>query len=426
MRTSMYHYSTDEDGRMTFRLQIPLGVPPKEFHPAADGQMGNVMQVYRDWKLSGDTEWLRGVWQKVKKSLDYAFNYWDYNRDGVMEGLQHNTYDIEFYGPNTMMESWYIGALRCGAAMADALGDGEACRQYTELADQGQQWTEANLFNGEYYEQHVDPEASKYSAYSVEKSMGGQREGNPKYQYGAGCLSDQVIGAWMARVNGQGHILDAAQTKATLESIFKYNFRTSLRNHNNAQRIYAYGDEAALLLCTWPRGGRPDLPFVYSDEVWTGIEYQVASHMIYEGLVDEGLAVVKAVRDRYDGRVRNPWNEIECGSHYSRAMASWSVLLALSGFEADLTRDYIGFQPVQADFRSFWSTGTGWGSYAQADQGVELRVEYGEQRVKTWKVGRNVSGVMLNGKSVTASMDGDTITLNETVTLKPGDMLQVI
>ncbi len=426
MRASMYHYSTDDAGRMTFRLQIPLGVPPKEFHPAADGQMGNVMQVYRDWKLSGDSEWLRGVWPKVKKSLEYAWNFWDYNQDGVMEGLQHNTYDIEFYGPNTMMESWYIGALRCAAAMADALGDGEACLKYTALADAGQQWTEANLFNGEYYEQHVDPEASQHSAYSVEHSLGGQREGNPKYQYGAGCLSDQVIGAWMARVNGQGHILDEAQTKATLAAIFKYNFRTSLRNHNNAQRIYAYGDEAALLLCTWPRGGRPDLPFVYSDEVWTGIEYQVASHMIYEGLVDEGVAIVKAVRNRYDGKVRNPWNEIECGNHYSRALASWSVLLALSGFEADLTRDYLGFQPVQTDFRSFWSTGTGWGSYGQADHGAELRVEYGQQRVKTWKVGRKVSGVTLNGKAIAAGVDGNVIMLDEAVTLKPGDVLQAI
>ena len=152
--------------------------------------------------------------------------------------------------------------------------------------------------------------------------------------------------------------------------MFEYNFRTLLKGHSNAQRVYALADEGGLLLCTWPRGGRPDLPFVYSDEVWTGVEYQVASHMIYEGLVDEGVAVVRAARERYDGKRRNPWNEIECGSHYSRAMSSWALVLAFAGFECDLTRDYLGFSPVQPTFRGFWSTGTGWGGYTQDDHGA--------------------------------------------------------
>src|SRR5262249_53878017 len=162
---------------------------PQDFHPAADGQMGGIMQVYRDWKYSGDTDWLRSQWPLVKRALEYAWKYWDYNQRGVMEGLQHNTYDIEFFGPNSMMESWYIGALRGAAEMAAAVGD-SAAAHYAELADQGSAWTDATLFNGEYYEQHIDPDAILHSPIDTRLSMGGQRAGNPKYQYGPGCLSD--------------------------------------------------------------------------------------------------------------------------------------------------------------------------------------------------------------------------------------------
>ncbi len=149
-----------------------------------------------------------------------------------------------------------------------------------------------------------------------------KREG-PKYQYGAGCLSDGVIGAWMAGLYGIDTPLPQKNVKSTLQAIFRNNFKTDLSQHANAQRPgYAMGHEPGLLLCSWPRGGKPTLPFVYSDEVWTGIEYQVASHLIREGYVDEGLTIVKALRSRYDGRTRNPWNEYECGNYYARAMSS--------------------------------------------------------------------------------------------------------
>jgi len=397
MRSNAFHYAEYEDGRMAFRLSLPLGAPKIEFHPAADGQMGNVMQMYRDWKISGDTEWLRGLWGRVKLALEYAWQGWDYNVDGVMEGLQHNTYDIEFYGPNSMMQTWYLGALRCAAEMAQAVGDPDA-EKYTRLYEQGCAWTDANLFNGSYYEQKIDPEAAQHSPISTHISMGGQREGDPKYQYGAGCLSDQVIGAWMARVCGLGNILNPANTRTTLEAIYRHNFRTSLDDHNNAQRIYAWGDEGGLLLCTWPRGGRPNLPFVYSDEVWTGIEYQVAGHMIYEGMIEEGLKLVETVRSRYDGAARNPWNELECGSHYARALASWGVLLALSGFTCDLTVGHLGFAPALdvRPFKCFWSTGTAWGTYTQTDDSAALDVLYGEQVLQSWRIVGNASALSLD------------------------------
>jgi non-lysosomal glucosylceramidase len=430
MRANDLQYNMFEDGRLCFRLQLPLGSEPLNFHPAADGQMGGVMQLYRDWKISGDTEWLRSLWPRAKRALEYAWLYWDYNRDGVMEGLQHNTYDIEFYGPNSMMGSWYVGALKCASEMASALGDSESAAQYAELAARGAAWMDANLYNGEYYEQHVDPSASQHSPLDTSVSIGGQREGNPKYQYGPGCLSDQVIGAWMAHICGIGPILDGEHVRQTLRSIFKYNFRPTLLMHNNAQRIYALGDEAGLLLCTWPRGGRPDLPFVYCDEVWSGIEYQVAGHLIYEGMVEEGLTIVKGLRARYDGERRNPWNEMECGSNYARSMASWTLLLALSGFTCDLTVGYIGFKPAMPDlpFRCFWSTGTGWGIYQQTAERITLRCDYGQQNVRTLHVGRaKVRAVALNNTPAQAQFaheGGDTlITLQTPLTLHVGDAL---
>ncbi|HZG65397.1 MAG TPA: hypothetical protein VEZ12_01555, partial [Herpetosiphonaceae bacterium] len=104
---------------------------------------------------------------------------------------------------------------------------------------------------------------------------------------------------------------------------------------------------------------------------WTGFEYQVAAHLIYEGLLAEGLEIVRAARARHDGVRRNPWNEVECGHDYARSMSSWAVLLALSGVHCDVARGELSFDPVvgAADdedvFRSFWSCGRGWGTYTQ-------------------------------------------------------------
>jgi hypothetical protein len=191
-----------------------------------------------------------------------------------------------------------------------------------------------------------------------------KREG-PKYQYGNGCLSDGVIGAWMARNYGVDTPLNQEMVRKTLQAIFKNNFKTDLSQHANAQRPgYAMGHEPGLLLCTWPRGGKPTLPFVYSDEVWTGIEYQVASHLIAEGFVKEGLTIVKALRSRYDGRIRNPWNEYECGNYYARAMASYSLLGALAGFRYSAVQRTLWFGPHLSirPFTTFFSSASGFGT----------------------------------------------------------------
>ncbi len=205
---------------------------------------------------------------------------------------------------------------------------------------------------------------------------------------GSGCLSDGVFGAWLARLAGLEGVQDRAHIRSHLAAIFRHNFKTSLWEHANNQRPgYALGDEPGLLLCTWPRGGKPTLPFVYSDEVWTGIEYQVASHMIAEGLVNEGLEIVKAVRQRYDGHTRNPWNEYECGNYYARAMASYALLIAFSGFQyAAPTRTLKlapQVDPEAGPFTCFFSTASGWGTFTLRWDRLEIDLREGELKIDT-------------------------------------------
>jgi uncharacterized protein (DUF608 family) len=376
MRETDYLVNMRPDGSMSFRTLVPLKKGGNKFHPAADGQMGCVMKMYREWQLSGDDEFLRRLWPEVKRSLEYAWTQWDADRDGVMEGQQHNTYDIEFYGPNSMMGSLYLGALAAAARMARHLGDTAAAASYEALIASGGKRLDQALYNGEFYVQKTD-ESKKESA---------------KYQYGEGCLSDQLLGQWFAEVVHLGKLLPHDHIRRTLGAIWRYNFRQDFGEWPNTQRLYALNDEKGLVLCSWPRGKRPALPFPYSDEVWTGIEYQVAAHFIYEGMIKEGLAVVKAVRDRYDGVSRNPWNEIECGHHYARAMSSWSLLLALSGYRYSAPSREIGFHPVinAENFRALYTTGSAWGSYAQKLAGekldAEIRVEEGTLTLNTLRL----------------------------------------
>ncbi len=411
MRRTDFLHNTLPNGYMTFRTLIPLGQYWWQFKACADGQMGAIMRAYRDWKLCGDGSFLRELWPKIKAALEFAWKGcgapppkgfewtaeqvsrpWDQDMDGVMEGEQHNTYDIEFYGPNTMTGSLYLGALKAAAEMAEAMGDAQSADRYRRLFARGSEKYDKLLWNGQYFRQEVMvveglqvPEHLQAPA----AEEGGQKTPQPKYQYGDGCLSDQLLGQYLAHVAGLGYVLPAEHVRAAIESVFDYNWRRPLGDFSNVQRVYALNDEAGLLLCSWPLGNRPALPFVYSDEVWTGIEYQVAATLIYNGWLDQGLSVVKGARDRYDGLRRNPWNEIECGHHYARAMASWAVLLALSGFTCDAVNGTMGFAPAIncADFACFWSMGTAWGQFRQEQGVASLEVLHGTLSLRQLSLG---------------------------------------
>jgi non-lysosomal glucosylceramidase len=405
MRNADYQYNLRDDGGMPFRLQLPLGTCQWNFRPCVDGQMGGVLKVYRDWKVCGDTEWLRGLWPAVKASLEFAWSpanedRWDPDQRGVMTGRQHHTLDMELFGPNSWLTGMYLGALKAAAEMAEVLGEQECAAQYRATFAAGKAWADLQLFNGEYYYQKVDlNDKALIEQYDLTAaSMIGStldaywndEHGEIKYQLGEGCGIDQVLGQWHADLYGLGEIFDPPQVKSALASIYKYNFKMPFRNFANPCRVFALNDEGGLVIAAWPEGKvRPMIPAPYSQETMHGFEYAAAVHMIQRGLVEEGMAVVEAVRARYDGERRNPWNEFECGSNYARSMASYALLNAFSGFQFDLARGYVGFNPVQAEngsFRCLWSLDPGWGEFRLQPGGAELRVLYGQLNLQTLEI----------------------------------------
>lgn len=368
LRETEFCVSQSKEGHQTFRTNLPIRPVEHGFHAAADGQLGGLAKVYREWRISGDNEWIKALYPQIKASIDYCIRTWDPDRLGAVIEPHHNTYDIEFWGPDGMCTSFYASALQSFIAISKALK--KDCKEYEKLYAKCQEYMANDLWNGEYFYQKVrwtdlrSPDPTKaqsfQSTYTPEARAILEVEG-PKYQYGTGCISDGVLGCFMSVFAGLPDPVDQEKVKSHLASVYKYNLKHDLRDHSNPQRPgYGMGDEGGLLLCTWPRGGKPNLPFVYSDEIWTGIEYQVAAHLIYEGLVDEGLDVVREVRDRYTGAVRNPFNEYECGSWYARALSSYALLQALTGVRYDAVEQTLYIDSKVGDFRSFLSTAFGY------------------------------------------------------------------
>jgi len=379
------------DGHQVFRANIPISPVHHDFHSAADGQLGGIMKVYRDWRICGDTQWIKMLYPRIKESLDYCIRTWDPNGVGAIEMPHHNTYDIEFWGPEGMCTSIYAGALSSFIAISKGLG--EPCVEYEKLLEKVKRYLTSSLWNGEYFFQKVrwkdlgagnPAEAQMFNAGYSPEALAVLADEGPKYQYGSGCLSDGVIGCWMSLVCGLEEPIDSRYVKSHLNSVYKYNLRKDLSSHSNPQRPgYAVGHDGGLLLCTWPHGGKPKLPFVYSDEVWTGIEYQVAAHLIFEGELDKGLDIVRTLRKRYDGTVRNPFNEYECGSWYARAMSSYSLLQALTGARYDaVSKTLVINSKIGSDFRSFISTATGYGTVGLKNGKPFIEVKRGDIPIK--------------------------------------------
>lgn len=432
MRLTDFTNQVREDGKMAFRVLLPRGNTEWSFHAAADGQMGCILKLWREYMMSGDLDFVKSVWPGVKKSMEYVWTEWDNDQDGVMEGIQHNTYDIEFHGPNMMMGALYLGALVAAKKLAKRVGDKDFAVKCRDIYLKGREKYPELLWNGEFYVQIYD------------------KQENPRHQFGDGCLSDQLLGQWFCEVAGLGRVLPEDQVRTTLASIFKYNWKPDLSDHESCQRTYALNDEAGLLICSWPKGGRPEYPFIYADEVWTGIEYQVAGHLLYENMLEEGLAIVKGARDRHNGIARNPWNEFECGHHYARAMASWSLVLALSGCRYNAEDKRIAFAPKvnASNFNCFYSTGSGWGTYLQklvlskveGRSGLtfkaEVEVAWGKLELSevvvevpsdlaVGKVKASLAGDAVNA-SFTKDGDKVTVTLAKPAKIKAGQSLAIV
>jgi len=379
------------EGHQNFRATLPIQPADHNFHAAADGQLGGIMKVFREWRICNNTEWLQKIYPMVKVSMDYCIQTWDPHEKGIIEEPHHNTYDIEFWGPDGMHTSFYIGALNALSKMGEFLGNDVS--RYKKLAGLGKKIIETDLYDGEYFIQKIQFKGLDAKDPTKEKSFGGEysieakelleKEG-PKYQYGKGCLSDGVLGAWISRMCGLENPMDAAKIRSHLLSVHKYNLKQNLSEHANPQRpSYALGNEGGLLLCSWPKGGKLSLPFVYSDEVWTGIEHQVASHLMMMGHVKEGLDIVRISRNRYDGRVRNPFNEYECGHWYARALSSYGYLQALTGVRYDAVEKKLYVDSRIGNFTSFLSSESGFGTVSLKAGKVSVDIVYGAIDVDT-------------------------------------------
>ena len=394
---------------------------------AADGQCGTVLKCYREHQMSPDNAFLKRNWEAIRKVLEYSINQ-DANGDGLIEQSQHNTYDINFHGANTFVGSLYLAALRAGEEMALEMGDEAYARKLHAIFESGSNLSMEKLWNGEYFIQDVDLER------------------HPRFQYASGCLSDQVFGQGWAHQLGLGYIFPEDKVKTALESVLKYNWAPDIGPQNEAhppERWFASPGEPGLFICTWPKSPHMERDGVrYRNEIWTGIEYQVAGNMIWEGMVEEGLTLVRSIHERYHPFKRNPWNEVECGDHYVRAMASWGVFTALSGYEYHGPKGFLAFDPkiTPENFKSAFTASEGWGSFTQLREGriQKNRIALSWGRLKLNRLGLSVPENM-KPSELAASIDGRMVSsekriepgrvfllFNPAIEMKAGETLQIV
>ena len=381
MRDVEFNIALHDDGAMAFRTELPFDTGQNR-DTAADGQLGCIMKLYREWQICGMNDYLAAYWEQCKRALSYAWveGGWDANEDGIMEGSQHNTMDVNYFGPNSQMTFWYMGALRAAEEMALAMKDKAFAKKCHAIFEKASAYADGVLFNGEYYEQKItDPETFEFLPEDSDRI--------PPFQLGKACLVDQLVGQYMAHICGLGYLASKDNIRTTLQSIMKYNYHENLYGHFNNMRTYLFEDEAGMLMAAWPKG-RLEVPFPYFNESMTGFEYTAATGMIYEGMVDEGVKCVSSIRDRFDGAKRNPFSEPECGHHYARSMASWSTILAYSDFHysgVDKTMSITG-KPG----KWFWSVGSAWGTVTNENGKTTLEVIEGGLELNSFRAGDRV------------------------------------
>lgn len=424
IRDLEFKYSTAENGRMGFRLRLPLGREITDFRACVDGQMGAVIKCYREWKISGDNKWLADNWDNIKKVLEYAWSSenpdkWDVNKCGVIDGRQHHTLDREFFGPNSWLEGMYLAALSAAVEMGEFLGDFEKAAEYRDLFEKGYKWTKENLFNGKYFVQKVDVnDKNVVDRFDAAAGYWNDEIKQVKYQICEGSLIDQMLAQWHADINGLGRIYDKEQISSALSEMMKNNFKTSMRDFVNPWRLFSVNDESGTVICVYPEGAyKPKIPVLYCEETMTGFEYSFAGLLCSQGRVEDGIKVVKAVRDRFDGKKRNPWNEYECGSNYARSMSSYALIPILSGFEFDMPYKHLGFNPyIKNEFKTIWSIDGAWGEFELIEDRAVFSLFEGGLSLTSFgvKFFDKVSDLKIDGKSVDFRLENGIIYFEET------------
>ncbi len=405
IRENVMKYTMNEAGKTSFRMSLPAGRVPTEQRACADGQMGEIIKCYREWKLSGDNEWLKAHAEGIFKMLEFAWHpendhAWDADKDGIMEGRQHHTLDMELFGPNSWLEGLYLLALDCGAKMADALGEKERAKTYRALYENGKKWTNENLFNGRYFMHKVDlTDKSLVDRYGASYYWSDETK-QIKYQVSDGCIIDQMLADWHAALIGSDSIFDTDKKHIALEHLYKYNYKDSMRDVANMWRNFTLNDEAGTMICSYPEGcKKPMIPILYCEETMTGFEYSLAGLMLAEGYVKEAETIVKAIRDRFDGEKRNPYNEFECGSNYARAMASYALMPLYSGFSFDMTEKRIGFDPIKkGDGKFVYSVADSWGTVAYRGDRCTLSVLGNPISLSAFGAGREIKALYIDGE----------------------------
>ncbi len=401
---------------------------------AQDGHCGTILRAYREHRMSADEYFLKTNYSSIKKTVQYIIHE-DKDCDGILEGEQHNTLDASWFGPMGWISSLYIASLAAGREMAVEMGDTTFAEKCDALLKKGRKKIVKELYNGEYFIHKPDPNHPE------------------ALNTNDGCHIDQVFGqSWAFQAGIPDRIIPEAECKSALESIWKYNYAPDAfayqeqHKYINNPRIYAASGEAGVIMCTWPRGGAdnviPTVPDTtprneiqfgrYFDECMNGFEHQVASHMISEGMVEKGLAIVKSIHERYGAQKRNPYNEIECGDHYSRSMASYGSYIAACGFDYHGPKGILCFNPRinPEDFKAAFITAEGWGSFSQAVKeskfAASLELTYGKLALNELVVHAlpgtetHQAQVLLGGRAVASefSEDGDRLRVRFTKTLR--------
>jgi len=341
------------DGAIHFRAESNIS-------PAVDGQAGTILRALREHQMCADTAWLKRNWPNIRKAIRWLMAK-DENEDGIIENKQHNTLDTDWFGPVAWLSGLYLAALRAGEEMALEVGDEAFAERCHNIFVRGQTKLVSQLFDGEYFINKPDPKHLD------------------AINSGTGCHIDQVFGQSWAFQVGLPRVLPKTETVSALKSLWRYNFTPDVGPYRSVYkpgRWYAMAGEGGLLMCTFPRrdwdfarakGKGAEWAAGYFNECMNGFEYQVAGHMLWEGLTLEGLAITRMIHDRYDAPRRNPWNEVECGDHYARSMASYGVYLAACGFKYHGPRGRIGFAPrlTPENFKCAFTSAEGWGSFSQ-------------------------------------------------------------
>jgi uncharacterized protein (DUF608 family) len=396
-----------------------------------DGHCACIEAALREHQMSADRRFLVKIWPGVKKAVDWLIEAIDKDRDGLPAGHQWNTYDTAVSGANTFIGSQYLSALAAAERMAAVMNDAQSAERWRAVRQAGMKNQNEKLWNGEYYFQIP--------------------EEKPARDYNNGCHADQLLGQWWAHMLGLGYLYPPERVKAALSAVMKHNFRENFAGFKQDPRRYVIDSEGGLLICTWPKNDRPKSFILYADEVWTGIEYSTAAAMIYEGLIDQARKIVRTARGRYDGQRReglnsgpggNPYNELECGKFYARAMSAWSLLVASQGLVLDGPQGLLGFKPKwqPADHRSFFTAPEGWGLFVQRRDGNQqhetIEVRHGRLRLRELVfelpqgAGQVAANVLAAGQAAQVTLRREAtevrLVLAQEVVLAEGETLEVV